>query len=60
LAFYSSCKNKPHRFQFIYANSGDYGKKADGSYKISCKDNRVINEKNCQYYIDFNNPESDY
>lgn len=60
LAFYSSCKNKPRRFQFIYANNGDYGKNNDGSYKISRKDDRTINEKDCQYYIDFDDPENNY
>ena len=59
LAFYSSCKNKPHRFQFIYANNGDYDKN-DKEYAISRKDDRTINEKDCQYYIDFNNPETAY
>jgi hypothetical protein len=53
LAFYSSCKNKPHRFQFIYSPNG-YGKNADDTYKISRKDDRTINQANCQYYIDFN------
>lgn len=51
LAFYSSCKNKPYRFQFIYSDKG-YDRAADGSYKISRKDTRTIDEKNCQYYID--------
>jgi hypothetical protein len=57
LAFYSSCKNKPHRFQFIYSPNG-YGKNTDGSYKISRKDDRVINQANCQYYVEINNPSS--
>lgn len=51
LAFYSSCKNKPYRFQFIYSDKG-YDRAADGSYVISRKDTRTIDEKNCQYYID--------
>jgi hypothetical protein len=59
LAFYSSCKNKPHRFQFIYSANG-YGKNSDGTYKISRKDDRVINQANCQYYIDFSNPDANY
>lgn len=58
LAFYSSCKNKPHRFQFIYSDKGynKIGKK----YNISRKDDRTINEKDCQYYIDFDKPEEQY
>lgn len=59
LAFYSCCKNKPHRFQFIYSANG-YGKNTDGSYKIARKDDRSINEKDCQYYIEFANPEAIY
>lgn len=55
LAFYSSCKNKPHRFQFIYSQNG-YNLDNSG-YAISRKDDRTINEKDCQYYIDFENPE---
>lgn len=51
LAFYSSCKNKPYRFQFIYSDKG-YNRAMDGSYAISRKDTRTINEKDCQYYID--------
>jgi hypothetical protein len=58
LALYSSCKNKPHRFQFIYSNKG-YDKN-DKVYAISRKDDRTINEKDCQYYIDFDNPETAY
>ena len=59
LAFYSSCTNKPHRFQFIYSNKG-YGKDDDGKYLISRKEDRTIDEKDCQYYIDFDNPSTDY
>lgn len=51
LAFYSCCKNKPYRFQFIYSENG-YGRTADGEYNISRKDTRVINQADCQYYID--------
>ena len=46
LAFYSSCRNKPHRFQFIYLPKYD---KAD----VSIDKNRQILNKNCQYYIEF-------
>lgn len=66
LAFYSCCKNKPHRFQFIYYDNGianddnDYGKNNDGTFKISRKDDRTISQANCQYYIDFTDPETDY
>ena len=57
LAFYSSCKNKPHRFQFIYSDKG-YNIEQNGC--ISRQDDRLIDEDNCQYYIDFDNPEVDY
>ena len=46
LAFYSSCRNKPHRFQFIYLPS--YNKA-----NVSIDKNRQILNKNCQYYIEF-------
>ena len=58
LAFYSSCKNKPHRFQFIYSDKG-YEKTANG-YAIDRNDKRVITEKDCQYYIDFDDPNTAY
>ena len=60
LAFYSSCKNKPHRFQFIYLD--EYSETIDDKIqpKLARNKNRVIIEKDCQYYIDFNTPESDY
>ena len=57
LAFYSSCKNKPHRFQFIYSDKG-YNIEQDEC--ISRRDDRLINEDNCQYYIDFDTPEVNY
>ena len=59
LAFYSCCKNKPHRFQFIYSNKG-YNKNENGEYAIARKDDRTIIEPDCQYYIDFDNPEQVY
>ena len=49
LAFYSSCTDKPHRFQFI--KLADYAKD-----KVSCDANRVITEKDCQYYVDIERP----
>lgn len=58
LAFYSCCKNKPHRFQFIYSANG-YDSGPNG-YEIARKDDRTINQKNCQYFIDFENPDEDY
>lgn len=48
LAFYSCCKNKPYRFQFIYLSNG-YGDKKN---KISCDENKIINIQDCQYYYD--------
>lgn len=49
LAFYSSCKNKPHRFQFIYLPS--YSRES-----VKVDDRRFIKESNCQYYLDISNP----
>ena len=44
LAFYSSCVNKPYRFQFIYV---------DGGLPNITKDaNRLITNSDCQYCID--------
>ena len=60
LAFYSSCKNKPHRFQFIYANNGDYGKTTNGDYKLSRNDKRIVTEEDCQYYMEFTKPTINY
>lgn len=51
LAFYSSCTNKPHRFQFIYVSDLS---------SLQRDENRNIINKDCQYYIDFNNPERQY
>lgn len=42
LVFYSSCVNKPYRFQFIYL---------DGK-EIQKDSHRIILNKDCQYYID--------
>lgn len=44
LAFYSSCANKPHRFQFIYL---------DNLENITTDKEDKINNANCQYYIEF-------
>ena len=51
LAFYSSCTNKPHRFQFIYL---------DDLADITTDKEGKINNTNCQYYIDLESPENDY
>ena len=57
LAFYSSCKNKPHRFQFIYLSPKEYGDY--NKDKVAVDENRNIIIQNCQYYIDFSHP-TDY
>ena len=49
LAFYSSCVDKPNRFQFIYPITG-LTKDKEG----------YINTKNCQYYIEYDDPSNDY
>lgn len=48
LAFYSSCIDKPHRFQFIYLD--DYT-------DVSVNDKRVIQVPNCQYFIEIQKPD---
>lgn len=53
LAFYSSCKNKPHRFQFIKLDSY-----ARAAVKVDEKSN--ILEADCQYFTEVAIPESDY
>ena len=54
LAFYSCCKNKPHRFQFIYLPNGYNTDSVD-------VDNRgFIDMDNCQYYIDIDKPQEKY
>ena len=54
LAFYSSCRNKPTHFQFIYfADENKYGKGV-----VEHNEDKVITEKNCQYYIEYLNPDS--
>jgi hypothetical protein len=61
LAFYSSCRNKPHRFQFIYIPGEDaYGKNTNDELKVKVNASRIIEEKDCQYYIDFSDPETTY
>ena len=45
-AFYSCCKEKKSRFQFIYI--------AGGKDEIIKNSERVIQNKNCQYYVDVN------
>lgn len=50
LIFYSSCTNKPHRFQFIYLPKESYGKYDKD--KVTIDENRIITVHNCQYYKD--------
>jgi hypothetical protein len=48
LAFYSCCKNKPHRFQFIYcAGDKPYDRDAEGAFNTKREDDRTITEKDC-------------
>ena len=51
LGFYSSCVNKPHRFQFVYVEDVN---------NITIDESRIITNKDCQYYIDFANPNDSY
>ena len=50
LVFYSSCTNKPHRFQFIYLPKEDYGNYDKD--KVTIDENQIITVRNCQYYKD--------
>ena len=54
LGFYSSCKNKPHRFQFIYLENG-YNKN-----NVQLDQDNNISNANCQYYIDIPSPQTGY
>lgn len=60
LAFYSSLRNKPVFFQFIILGSGEeFGDiQAYDEDKVKHDENRVILEKNCQYYIKYLDPSS--
>lgn len=55
LAFYSSLRNKPVFFQFIILGKEEhFGKiEAYGEESVRHDENRVINEDNCQYYIQY-------
>lgn len=46
LAFYSACKNKPYRFQFISLDN--YSRDS-----VKTNKNNVIETKDCQYFIEF-------
>ena len=50
LAFYSSCKNKPHRFQFIYLNEYRYNNYSKNTVRVD--ENKIIIEPSCQFFID--------
>lgn len=64
LAFYSSCKNKPHRFQFICldpnANKIDAENKKSpyNRNEVLINDRGLIVVPDCQYYIEFDGPAS--
>lgn len=51
LGFYSSCKNRPHRFQFIYID--------DFENNVKLTEDYIIDNDNCQYYIDIPKPLDD-
>ena len=51
LAFYSSCTNKPYRFQFIFQKSYQDG---DGKANLPVDTLKNISVANCQYYFDIN------
>lgn len=50
LIFYSSCTNKPHRFQFIYLPKENYGEYDKD--RVTTDENQIITIRNCQYYKD--------
>jgi hypothetical protein len=63
LAFYSSCTNKPYRFQFIYVENLPFSNAEVLHTKLIKDDNRFLLNKDCQYYIDdcdFEKIESNY
>ena len=51
LGFYSSCTEKPHRFQFIFV---------ENLANLTRDEKRIIINANCQYYADFVNPSDNY
>ena len=54
LAFYSSCVNKPHRFQFIYLpDNQEYE-------NISVDDERLMDTEDNQYYCEISDPINTY
>jgi hypothetical protein len=53
LAFYSSCTNQPHRFQFIYLDK--INKESFKKEDVAVDKERNIKENDCQYYIEVNN-----
>lgn len=61
LAFYTSCTNKPHRFQFIYIPEGYYKEDNNGKHtpSVPTDENQIINVKDCQYYCEINTPEAE-
>lgn len=54
LGFYSSCKNTPHLFQFIYLPEG-YDKS-----NVLIDENHFIMNPDCQFYLEVNKPAADY
>lgn len=58
LAAYSSCTGRPHRFQFFWVAGmvNNDGKIAEDV--LTTDDNRIINNKDCQYYIDYPYPKN--
>ena len=59
LAFYSSCTDKPHRFQYIYLGNGTKNDYLPSVVKRKT-DSRIIAEKNCQCFVELSESEYDY
>ena len=55
LAFYSSCRNQPYRFQLIYLDPIKYNNYSKDLVQVD--KNQIIQVPNCQYYIDFPTPQ---
>jgi hypothetical protein len=53
LAFYSSCKNRPNRFQFILLDNYDKN-------NVEINENQIIQNKDCQYYYEVSKPHEEY
>ena len=59
LAAYSSCTGRPHRFQFFWVE-GMSNNESLVEDVLEFDVNRNITNKDCQYFVDCNDPKNDY